>query len=85
MKRELVLVVLLAGASTAKASYIATSQIEGNVCKGFGIEFCRIYPIAGVKGKDGRFYTIKTEFRDVDDYNEGIKRCWINTKSKGAG
>jgi len=69
----------------ALSAYKATGPIQGNVCKGFIIEACELLDIAAVKGSDGKLYTVKKVYDAVDDYNEGLKRCWIRTKSKGAG
>jgi hypothetical protein len=71
--------------ATASPMFVATGPIKGNACKGFVIEWCRTYRIDGVKGKDGKLYTVKTEYDTVDEYNEQSKLCWIRTKSKGAG
>lgn len=71
--------------SPALAEYVATGPIEGNVCKGFGIEVCSTHTIVAVKGDDGRMYTVNRQFPSVTEYKEKTGRCWINTKAKGWG
>ena len=83
MKTFVWLLLLVSG--QAMSAYKATSPIKGNVCKGFIIESCEMLEIAGVKGSDGKLYTVRTTYEAVDEYNEKTKRCWIKTKSKGAG
>lgn len=71
--------------STVWAEYVATGSIEGNVCRGFGIEWCSYRKIVAVRGDDGRLYEVKTTYGSVTEHNETKKRCWIKTKSKGGG
>lgn len=71
--------------SAAWAKYVATGPIEGNVCHGFGIEWCKFHKIAAVRGDGGRPYEVKTTYDSVTEYNETKGRCWIETKSKGGG
>lgn len=81
----LVAAFFLAQIHLAQADYFVTGQIEGNVCHGFGIEWCRFHKIAAVKDGKGQLYEVKTRYESVGEYNENDKRCWVNTKSKGAG
>ncbi|MFZ3040677.1 MAG: hypothetical protein WA108_02625 [Thiobacillus sp.] len=71
--------------STAWAEYVATGPIEGNVCKGFGIEWCSYREIAAVRGDGDRLYEVKTTYDSVTEYDKTKKRCWIKTKSKDGG
>lgn len=71
--------------SGAWAKYVVTGPIEGNVCHGFGIEWCGLHKIDAVRGDGGRPYKVKTTFDSVTKFNETKGRCWIVTKSKGGG
>ena len=65
--------------------YCATGSFEADVCRGFIIKACRLVKIDAVKGDDGKPYTINRCYRNVTDYSEGQKRCWIKTKSDNWG
>lgn len=86
MKKMLLLALCIGGVqSPSWAEYVATGSIDGNVCRGFGIEWCKFHQIAAVKGDGGRLYEIKTSFDSVTEYDESKRRCWIRTKSKAGG
>jgi hypothetical protein len=76
---------LLALASSSEAAYLVAGPIKGTVCRGFIIEHCSSYQIDAVRGSDGKLYTVRSEFEDVDDFNERTGRCSIRTKSKSLG
>lgn len=76
-------VILLLAAVNARAEYVATGPIQGSVCKGFIIESCKFHQLHAVKGDDGRLFTIRERYDSVSEHRSG--RCWIRTKSKGAG
>ena len=67
------------------AEYCAVGKIDGNVCKGFVIESCKLVRIDAVYGDNGQLFTVKKCYSNVSEYSEGKGRCWINTKSKGGG
>jgi hypothetical protein len=78
-------IVLLAVPLIARADYVATGSIRGNVCWGFIIESCSFHPIDAVEGEDGRLYTMRTRYKTVSEYDEKMGRCWIRTKSTSGG
>lgn len=65
------------------ADFYAVGPFEGQVCWGVVIEACGLKPLHAVEGSDGKLYTIATTYKSVSDHKNG--RCWIRTKSKGAG
>ena len=71
--------------SSAAADYVATGQIEGQVCRGWVIESCRFAKVAAVAGDNGQLYTVRNRYDEVSDYDERRGRCWIEIKSRGAG
>ena len=81
----LIAALILLIANITHADYCAIGQIEGQVCRGFVIESCKNIQVDAVKGSDGQLYTVKECFQEVSEYRESTDRCWIRTKSKGAG
>lgn len=65
--------------------FVATGQIEGNVCHGFVVESCHLVTLDAVKGHDGEFYTVKRHYSHVSEYSESQHHCWITVKSRGLG
>ena len=71
--------------TNAFAEYCAVSKIKGNVCSGFVIEACKFVVVDAVKRDDGKLYELSRCYESVSDYSESKGRCWVRTKSKGAG
>lgn len=69
----------------AFADYCAVGEIEGNLCKGFIVEACKLVRIDAVKGDDGKLFTVKRCYPSVSEYDQTKGRCWIRTKSTGGG
>ncbi len=82
--KSVVIVFLASLSSLSYADYYVTGKVEGNVCRGFGIEICGLKPIHAVK-RDGQMYEVAPSFKTVSEYKESSKRCWIMTKNKGGG
>lgn len=72
-------------AMSASADYVATGDIEGQACSGFGIQSCSHVSVDAVEGDDGRLHTVKRRYSSVSDYNANKGRCWIETKARGGG
>lgn len=71
--------------SAAWPEYCATGPIRGNICSGFVIESCSFVRVDAVEGDNGQLYTVRDCYESVSEYKEGDGRCWIRTKSSGAG
>lgn len=69
----------------ALGDYVATGDIEGQECSGFGIKSCSLIRVDAVKGDDGQFYTVMQRYVSVSDYDSSKQRCWIETKTRGGG
>ena len=63
------------------ADYLVTGPIEGNVCRGFGIQICGLKALDAVRGSDGQPHEILRNYDSVTEYNENSGRCTIKTKS----
>lgn len=70
--------------SFAHAAYLVNGKVEGQVCKGVGIEVCEMREVSAVKDKEGRISPIAERFEDVTEYSESKKRCLIRTKASKA-
>jgi len=69
--------------SISQAEYVATGQIEGNVCNGFIIEWCQFHEISAIKGDDGQLYPVNKIYESVSEYKPEKNLCWVYTKSQG--
>jgi len=76
---------VLFASTNAFSEYCAVSKIKGNVCSGFVIEACKFVVVDAVKGDDGKLYELSRCYESASDYSESKGRCWVRTKSKGAG
>ena len=69
------------------AEYVAIGPFEGEVCKGFVIEFCSFKTLDAIE-RDGEFYEIKKVWEKVDSFvkgkSESIGRCYLNLNTGGA-
>jgi hypothetical protein len=73
----------IGSSSPSLAKYVADGQIKGNVCTGYlFFETCRDVNIDAVKGTDGKLYTVKDTFDDVDEYEDhGVTTfCFVRVK-----
>lgn len=68
----------------AAADFVAVGPIQGNVCTGFVIEACSLQEVHAIK-EDGKLFSIGRRYPEVSNYDAGKGRCWIQTKSVGAG
>ena len=75
MKIILIILVWLFSSSVF-ADYYVTGKITGGETKYFGFAL-KIVNVDAVK-KDGQFFTLRTRYNKVSEYDKYKKRCWIN-------
>lgn len=65
------------------AKYVADGEIEGNICTNYlFFETCRNVKIDAVRGTDGKLYTVKDTYDDVDEYHDHgeLGLCFVRVK-----
>lgn len=84
--RSLIVLAFMAATGPAySAGYCATGEMKAQECWGFVIESCQFVRVDAVANEDGKLFKIQRCFESVSDYSARDSRCWIRTKSRGAG
>lgn len=60
--------------------YEATGGFKSYMCSGFVLKVCEWVSIDAVKSKDGSFYSLKTSFDSVDEYQSKIGMCHVDIR-----
>ena len=80
MKFFILVLFLFLKPTLSHADYVATGQIKGWVCKGFGIEVCDYQKIYAVDDSSGKLYNVKRVYKKVNEFTG--KSCTLYIKPK---